>query len=199
MRPPTVSEVIREKQEQQKRNFKGTRNVNFESGQKVMIRNYKNPNNPSWSQATVKQKIGPRTYTCVYTHNNKEINRHIDQIRDQTIQTDEVNNQSVDTDDSVYQEANDSVANENNVTVDQNNATDNSVIIISDDSIVNETQTPPGVSRNSRANDPDWTPNTSHLNSESNSDEETPEIQDDYEEGRELRPRKNGKAIKPSK
>ena len=48
----------------------------------VLIRDYRNPNKTSWSQATIKNKLGLRSYTCILAHNNREIKRHLNQIRD---------------------------------------------------------------------------------------------------------------------
>ena len=114
------------------------------------------------------------------THNNKEINRHLDQIRDQTV---------IDLDDSIYHEANASSASEQNVTV----------ISVSDESINNETQILSPERNNSRVTDPDWNPDASTADSDSATDEEGTSDQNNREEGRLLRPRKNGKAVKPSK
>ncbi|XP_055918303.1 uncharacterized protein K02A2.6-like [Eupeodes corollae] len=141
LRPPTVSEVVESKQNKQIKYFKGKRNVTFNKGQKVMIRNYKDPNNASWLPAKIKQKMGPRTYTCVYTHNNKEINRHLDQIRDQ----------SIDTDKPLYEDV-------------KANAT---VISVSDEGSGNELQSSPSSSNDSKANDPDWIPNATRSTSDS--------------------------------
>lgn len=48
----------------------------------MYARNYKNPNKAGWSPAIVQRKIGPRNYTCLLTYENREIKRHIDQLRD---------------------------------------------------------------------------------------------------------------------
>lgn len=82
MRPPIVSDVIKDKQRITVKNFKGKRNKTFSEGQKVYARKYKNPNKASWSPATIKRKIGPRNYTCLLTYENREIKRHVDQLRD---------------------------------------------------------------------------------------------------------------------
>lgn len=50
-------------------------------GQKVFVRNYKNPNKAVWSPAIVEKSFGPRNYSCLLTHNNRVIKRHIDQLR----------------------------------------------------------------------------------------------------------------------
>ena len=37
---------------------------------------------PIWSQAPIKNKLGPHSYTCILAHNNREIKRRLEQIRD---------------------------------------------------------------------------------------------------------------------
>lgn len=82
MRPPLVQNKISDSQQKSILNHRGQRNVKFSNGENVLIRNYKNPNKPSWSKATIKQQLGPRSYYCILKHNNKIIKRHLDQIRD---------------------------------------------------------------------------------------------------------------------
>lgn len=82
MKPPIVKEVIERKQNIAVKNFKGKRNKKISVGQKVYVRNYKNPNKAGWSPATVERKIGTRNYTCLLTLENRPIKRHLDQIRD---------------------------------------------------------------------------------------------------------------------
>ncbi|XP_055302926.1 uncharacterized protein K02A2.6-like [Sitodiplosis mosellana] len=82
LKPPVVTDVIKEKQQTAIKNYKGNRNVNFSVGQKVYVRDYRNPNKASWSQATIKNKIGPRNYTCLLLREKRDIKRHVDQIRD---------------------------------------------------------------------------------------------------------------------
>lgn len=171
LRPPTIKEVIHEKQKQQKRNHKGKRNVNFEQGQKVMIRNYKNPNNPSWSQAIVKRKIGPRSYTCVYAHNNKEIKRHIDQIRDQS-------NVS----------ANEDTSNES-----EHNTTANSAISVSGEDGASTSAS--FVSPQTISNSPNLVHDATQVNSESDADEEDKLDR----QGRKLRPQRKAKPARASR
>ena len=50
-----------------------------------MIRDYKNLNKSSCIQATIKDKLGSRLYFCIITHNNREIKRHLDQIRNKSL------------------------------------------------------------------------------------------------------------------
>lgn len=50
-----------------------------------MVRDYRNPNKPSWSEAIIKEKHGPQSYSCILPHNNYVIKRHLDQIRGQNI------------------------------------------------------------------------------------------------------------------
>lgn len=102
LKPPTTKENIEKKQEQNIKDRKGKRNVEFQKGEKVFIRNYTNPNKASWSHAIIKEKLGTRMYSCVYTHNSKEIRRHLDQIRNadntnNTSQTDDGGNMEINT------------------------------------------------------------------------------------------------------
>lgn len=176
LRPPTVRQVIKNKQVQQKKHFKGKRNVNFNEGQKVMIRSYKNPNSASWCQATVKRKVGPRTYTCVYTNNNREISRHIDQIRDQSVDTDE------------------DVSN-----VHEHDTEINAVIDISNDSSENDMQSPPGTHNDYQFNEPDIV-DMNHENSDSSAGDDILEEEEAIDRnGRKLRPSRRAKAIRFSR
>lgn len=82
MKPPLIQEKIIEIQNKSENNYKGNRNTSFSCGQSVYIRDYGNPNKSSWTPAQIKKKIGPRSYTCIIAHNNREIKRHLNQIRD---------------------------------------------------------------------------------------------------------------------
>lgn len=94
LKPPLTKNKILEKQTKSILNYKGKRNEEFSKGQEVLIRDYRNPNKPSWSQATIKKQLGPRSYSCVLTYNNREIKRHLDQIRNrETTRSDETNEQ----------------------------------------------------------------------------------------------------------
>ncbi|XP_030380964.1 uncharacterized protein K02A2.6-like [Scaptodrosophila lebanonensis] len=83
LKPPIVHDQISKKQEDSVMSYRGNRDIRFKEGQKVMVRDYKNPNKASWTQATVSQQLGPRSYCCILTHNNREIKRHLNQIRNQ--------------------------------------------------------------------------------------------------------------------
>lgn len=83
LKPPLTIDKILESQAKSVLNHKGKRNVNFTSGQKVLVRDYKNPNKSSWSPATINKQLGSRSYLCILTHNNRQIKRHLDQIRKQ--------------------------------------------------------------------------------------------------------------------
>lgn len=83
LKPPTTTEKIINAQENNVRNHKGNRNIQFTEGQKVMVRDYRNPNKSSWAQAKIKQQLGPQSYSCILSHNNYIIKRHLDQIRGQ--------------------------------------------------------------------------------------------------------------------
>lgn len=50
-------------------------------GEKVFVRDYTNPNKPSWTDATIDKCFGPRNYGCILTKNDRLIKRHLDQIR----------------------------------------------------------------------------------------------------------------------
>ncbi|XP_055913225.1 uncharacterized protein K02A2.6-like [Eupeodes corollae] len=82
LKPPLVKESIVEAQKKNISNFRGKREVAFEIGDKVYIRDYTNPNKPSWTPAKIKEKFGPRNYGCVITQNGREIKRHLNQIRE---------------------------------------------------------------------------------------------------------------------
>jgi len=60
---------------------KGRRHDNFHAGQNILIRDYTNPNKPSWSSATVKERIGTQSYLCTLSNTKRDIKRHLDQIR----------------------------------------------------------------------------------------------------------------------
>lgn len=68
LKPPVTSDVIKSSQQTMIKNFKGKRDVSFQKGQKVYVRNYKNPNKASWSKAEIKKVNGPRNYTCLLLH-----------------------------------------------------------------------------------------------------------------------------------
>lgn len=84
LRPPLVRDKIISSQETNVKNFHGRREVQFEKGRKVNIRDYTNPNKPSWVPATIKENRGHRHYDCVITHNGRKIKRHLNQIREAT-------------------------------------------------------------------------------------------------------------------
>lgn len=47
----------------------------------MLVRDYRNPNKPSWTKAVIQRQLGPQSYSCVLSHNNNVIKRHLDQIR----------------------------------------------------------------------------------------------------------------------
>lgn len=69
LKPPTTREKIIQNQENQIRNYHGKRNVTFEKGQNVLVRDYSNPNKQQWQKAVIKERIGPRNYTCILLNN----------------------------------------------------------------------------------------------------------------------------------
>lgn len=82
LKPPLVREKICSSQEKNVQNHHGKRDLSFDVGQKVYIRDYTNPNKPSWTPAKIKEKLGSRHYGCVIAHTGREIKRHLDQIRE---------------------------------------------------------------------------------------------------------------------
>lgn len=80
IKPPILKEEFVNSQEKSIQNHKGKRFLEFKSGQNIYIRDYTNPNKPKWAQATVKEKVGTLSYNCILT-NNRVIRRHLDQIR----------------------------------------------------------------------------------------------------------------------
>lgn len=81
LRPPLVKEKIEESQEKSVLLNKGKRSLQFSEGEKVLIRNYRDCNKPSWSPAVIKQRLGKYSYLCIMSDNNREIKRHLDQMR----------------------------------------------------------------------------------------------------------------------
>ncbi|XP_051160430.1 uncharacterized protein K02A2.6-like [Leptopilina boulardi] len=68
--------------EKQVQFFKGHRDVSFSEGEKVLIRNYKNPLKPTWSPAVIQRVLGERTYICNPDPSDPDfkVKRHTDQI-----------------------------------------------------------------------------------------------------------------------
>lgn len=90
LKPPLVTEQIEKSQEKNIRNHGGKREAHFKIGNKVVIRDYTNPNKPGWVPAGVGscKKLGERHYDCLMSHNGRMIKRHLNQIRE-TISTNE--------------------------------------------------------------------------------------------------------------
>lgn len=80
MKPPLVQNRIRESQQTTIENHHGSRNVEFEVGESVFVRDYTNPNKKAWQKATVASRIGSQMYNCILTRNKKPIMRHLDQM-----------------------------------------------------------------------------------------------------------------------
>lgn len=72
---------------------RGKREAHFESGRRVYIRDYRNPNKPSWAPAVIKEKKGSRHYDCVISQTSRIIKRHLNQIRDATVDSGRENSQ----------------------------------------------------------------------------------------------------------
>lgn len=80
LRPPSVKDVVEQKQKNQQKNFSGKRNTIFCKGDKVIIRDYSNPNKKQWTDAVVEKVRGPRSFMCTLS-NGRNILRHTNQIR----------------------------------------------------------------------------------------------------------------------
>lgn len=81
LKPPTTREKIICNQENQIKNYHGKREVTFKRGQKVLARDYSNPNKEQWQKAVIKECLGPRNYTCILVNNERLVKRHTDQLR----------------------------------------------------------------------------------------------------------------------
>lgn len=81
LKPPLIQDKILNYQEKAIKNSKGKRDCEFALGEKVFVRDYTNPNKPSWTEATIDKCFGPRNYGCILTKNDRLIKRHLDQIR----------------------------------------------------------------------------------------------------------------------
>lgn len=109
LKPPVTHEIIEQKQQTAIKNFKGKRDVKFSVGQRVYVRNYKNPNKANWSQAKIKKVLGPRNYTCYLLREKREIKRHVDQIRD-TLQPENEGDSEIENDNENIGSAEESIA-----------------------------------------------------------------------------------------
>lgn len=94
LKPPLVKEIILSSQEKLIKNFKGKREISFKKNDNIYVRDFTKPNKPSWQKAKVKEQLGPRSYTCILLHNNREIKRHTDQIQGATFYSDLAENQA---------------------------------------------------------------------------------------------------------
>ncbi|XP_055604564.1 uncharacterized protein K02A2.6-like [Uranotaenia lowii] len=80
----SVKERIAQKQQSQMRNYRGTRVETFEIGERVISRDYSNPNKVSWTPAIVTSISGPRNYYVRLEHSGRIIKRHLDQLKKDT-------------------------------------------------------------------------------------------------------------------
>lgn len=81
LKPPTTQEKIVHSQEKAILNAKGHRDVRFQAGQNVFVRDYTDPNKAAWQPAVIDKCFGPRNYSCILSKSNRTIKRHLDQIR----------------------------------------------------------------------------------------------------------------------
>lgn len=81
LKPPTQDEVVFKAQARQVSNYKGKRTVVFVVGEKVVVKDYSNPNKSAWVDAVIFKVIGPRSYICKLLSSGRNIKRHLNQIR----------------------------------------------------------------------------------------------------------------------
>lgn len=84
-----ITRNILRQQKSQIKNYGGTRNTTFVVGDKVIVRDYKDPNKPAWTSAIVRNVLGQRNYRVELTANGRMIKRHLDQMRRDTRPTTE--------------------------------------------------------------------------------------------------------------
>lgn len=72
----------------QVQNHKGDRVITFRVGQKVWVRDYKDPNKPSWVEAEVVRQLGDYSYSCRLP-SGRVIKRHVEQIQSPVIEKQE--------------------------------------------------------------------------------------------------------------
>ncbi|XP_062704251.1 uncharacterized protein K02A2.6-like [Aedes albopictus] len=76
-----VTQNIRKQQKSQIKNYRGTRNSSFAVGDRVIVRDYRDPNKPSWTSAVVREIVGQRNYRVELAESGRVIKRHLDQMR----------------------------------------------------------------------------------------------------------------------
>lgn len=82
LKPPIIHDKIVNSQQTAIKNAHGKRNCKLNVGQKVYVRDYTNPNKPAWTEAVIEKSHGPRNYSCKISKNNRQIKRHLNQIRE---------------------------------------------------------------------------------------------------------------------
>lgn len=81
LKPPTQEQIVDKAQERQISNFKGKRSITFSVGEKVVVKDYSDPNKSAWVDAVIFKVNGPRTYICKLLSSSRNIKRHLNQIR----------------------------------------------------------------------------------------------------------------------
>lgn len=81
-------EVVLARQSKQVDNYKGKREEQFNLNERVMVRDYTNPNKAAWTRAVVTEIVGKRNYVVKLSSTGRELKRHLDQmIADTTAST----------------------------------------------------------------------------------------------------------------
>ncbi|XP_062542480.1 uncharacterized protein LOC134210451 [Armigeres subalbatus] len=73
-------QAILNQQQSQVKNYKGNRDIEFEVDDKVIVRDYTNPNKASWTPGTVISKQGRRNWEVKLSKNGRVIKRHLNQM-----------------------------------------------------------------------------------------------------------------------
>lgn len=79
LKPLSNERIATKNNERKIENFGGKRDDIFQIGEKVVVRDLRNPNKELWAEACIKEKLGQRTYMCS-TENGQNWRRHVDQI-----------------------------------------------------------------------------------------------------------------------
>lgn len=75
-----LKENLTTAQRKQQRQFKGSRIHEFCPGEKVLVRDYSDPNHTKWEKAVVDQVLGKRNYLVTLSSSRRRIKRHLDQM-----------------------------------------------------------------------------------------------------------------------
>lgn len=72
--------AILERQSGQVNTYQGSREVKFSTSDRVMVRDYSNPNKSTWKPGVVVKRLGARNYLVKLASSGREIKRHVNQM-----------------------------------------------------------------------------------------------------------------------